>query len=129
MKKKRRRSKARRLALLEELDPGGGGSDEEILTAISDEALLFHTPSRESFASVPVGEHRENWPVASREFAFWLTMRFFQERRRAPNPALLRETLYQIEARAQFGRSSCAQPEMRERSPSTSATQSGDSSR
>ncbi len=102
MKKKRRRTKAQTPALLDERDPGGD-SDEEILTAISDEAFLFHTPSRESFASVPVGEHRENWPVRSREFALWLTKRFFDERRRAPNPALLRETLYQIEARAQFG--------------------------
>ncbi len=102
MKKKRRRTKAQRLAPLDGLDPGGG-SHEEILTAISDEAFLFHTPSRESFDSVPVGEHRENWPVRSREFALWLTKRFFDERRRAPNPALLRETLYQIDARAQFG--------------------------
>ena len=54
MKKKRRRSNAQRAAALDELNRGGG-SDEEILTAISAEALLFHTPSRESFASVPVG--------------------------------------------------------------------------
>ncbi len=101
MRKTRKKLKRRELnafELREEREP-----DDELLTAISDEALLFHTPSRESFASVPVGEHRENWPVRSREFALWLTKRFFDERRRAPNPALLRETLYQIEARAQFG--------------------------
>ncbi len=47
MKKKRRTREAQRLAPFDELDPGSG-SDEEILTAISDETFLFHTPSRES---------------------------------------------------------------------------------
>ena len=78
-------------------------TDDELLGEISAEARLFHTPSRESYATVVVGEHLENWPVRSREFRLWLTKRFFDERRRAPSQALLQETLYQLEARAQFG--------------------------
>ena len=102
MRRKRKRSRTAEVEGVdaEEEEPL---SDAEVLAAIAQEARLFHTPSRESFASVPVGEHCENWPVRSREFRLWLTKRFFQKRRRAPCQALLSETLYQIEARAQFG--------------------------
>ncbi len=101
MRKTRKKLKRRELNAFELREERE--TDDELLAAISGEARLFHTPSRESFASVPVGDHRENWPVLSREFRLWLTKRFFEERRRAPSQVLLSETLYQIEARAQFG--------------------------
>jgi hypothetical protein len=35
---------------------------------------LFHTPGKESFAQIRMGEHRETYPVRSKQFRHWLNM-------------------------------------------------------
>ncbi len=58
MRRKRKRS---RTAEVEGVDAEEEEllSDAEVLAAIAEEARLFHTPSRESFASVPGNVNRK----------------------------------------------------------------------
>ncbi|WP_051913689.1 toprim domain-containing protein [Thermorudis peleae] len=39
---------------------------------------LWHTPDDEPWATIPVGEEREHWPLASRAFRTWLQRAFYE---------------------------------------------------
>lgn len=53
---------------------GRGPTQAERLVelALQGDVELFHTPEREPWATVPVGEHRETMPLDSRDFRHWL---------------------------------------------------------
>lgn len=38
---------------------------------------LWHTPDDEPWATIPVGDHREHWPIHSRAFRTWLQYQFY----------------------------------------------------
>lgn len=37
-----------------------------------DPAWLWHSPAREAYASLPIGDHIEHWPIQSRDFRLYL---------------------------------------------------------
>src|SRR3954452_22666431 len=39
-------------------------------------ASFFHTPEREAYATVEIGQHTETYPVRSRHFKLWLQSEF-----------------------------------------------------
>ena len=80
----------------------GKETQRDILTRLAGEADLFHAPDGTGFADIPVDGHRETWPVRSKGFRRWLTRRFFEATRRAPNAQAMQDTLGLIEARAHF---------------------------
>src|SRR5262249_16958077 len=50
-------------------------------------AELFHTPGghdSEGYATVPVGEHKETWPIASKGFRRWLSRLYYMDMKKAP---------------------------------------------
>src|SRR5262249_47581161 len=54
--------------------------------AVGGGAELFHTPGghdSEGYATVPVGDHKETWPVASKGFRRWLARLFWEAREKA----------------------------------------------
>jgi hypothetical protein len=65
-------------------------------------AELFHTSEGESFASFPVQNHREIWPLSSRGFRRWLIHQFYLKFRKPPSPQALQDATGVLEARAQF---------------------------
>jgi hypothetical protein len=72
------------------------------LLAIAARAELFHTPDREAYASVPLGEHRETWPVKSAGFADWLNRECWAARGQAPREQLLKDAAAALSARALY---------------------------
>jgi hypothetical protein len=80
-----------------------GPSQADLLVAVSSEAELFRTPSADTFARVPVGDHREIWPVRSSAFKHWLARRFWERGAKAPGSDALAAALNVIGGNARFG--------------------------
>ncbi len=96
------------LALLEEaqalLQEGAGPrrSQADDLVALASEADLFHTPDDEAFATLPVGDRRETWPLRSKATRRWLAHRYHQVYERAPSAQALQNALTVLEGQALF---------------------------
>jgi hypothetical protein len=72
------------------------------LLSLGSEARLFHTPSGDLFASIPVNGHVENWPLKSRKFRHWLLGRYYVETQGAPKNQALQEAIGIFESKANF---------------------------
>ncbi len=79
-----------------------GRRDEHALQLIelARDAELFHNADGEAYATIPVGEHRENWRVRSRQFEQWLIGRYYRETNDVPPTESVQKALRVIEARA-----------------------------
>ena len=72
------------------------------LLRLADAAELFHAPDGEAFATVQVNEHRENWPILSRQFRQWLLRNYHLETKSAPQTNAVQEAIGILESRAHF---------------------------
>jgi hypothetical protein len=63
---------------------------------------LFHTATGVAYADIEIDDHRETWPVRSKQFRAWLRRRHYQRTGEAIDPPTIRSILDLIEARAQF---------------------------
>jgi len=63
---------------------------------------LWHTPSKEAYATILVDSHKEHWPVRSQTFKRFLAKRFFEEQGRAINSDALAAAVNLLEANALF---------------------------
>src|SRR5262245_3031351 len=64
--------------------------------AVGGGAELFHTPGghdSEGYATVPVGDHKETWPVASKGFRRWLARLFWEARAKAVGSQALQDAV------------------------------------
>src|SRR5829696_6352880 len=74
----------------------------ELLIRCAAEAELFHTPAGDSYATVPVGDHRATHPVKAKGFRRWLVRAYFERYDRPPGNQALQDALGLLEARALF---------------------------
>lgn len=74
----------------------------ELLILCSKGAELFHTPAGDSYATVPVNNHRETHPVKAKGFRRWLVRGYFEQYGRPPGNQALQDALGLLEARAEF---------------------------
>jgi hypothetical protein len=77
-------------------------TQSQLLVEFAADAELFHSPEGEAFASLPVGEHREVWPLKSRGCRRWLTLAFYQRLGKPPGAQALQDALALLESKAQF---------------------------
>jgi hypothetical protein len=77
-------------------------TQSQLLVRCAAGAELFHTPSGEAYASVPVGGHRETHQIKSKGFRRWLVRDYFDQYERPPGAQALQDALGLLEARAQF---------------------------
>lgn len=79
-------------------------SQADLLVEIveSESIELFHTPGMEGdgFATITVGDHRENWSVGSKGFKRWLCRRYWMLYRKAPGSQTLQDALGVIAGKA-----------------------------
>jgi hypothetical protein len=61
-------------------------------------AGLWHTSGGDTFASVPVDDHFENWPLRSKGFKRWLVNQYRVECHSAPGSQALEEALRSLDA-------------------------------
>lgn len=86
-------------------DYDGGGQPESQATLAANLAVdwdLWHTPGGEVYATVPVAEHVENWPIKSLRFKRYVAKRFFEVERKVINSESLSAALNLMEAHALF---------------------------
>lgn len=79
---------------------GGRTRQSDQLLRFLPEIELWHTPSREAFATIRVGGHFENWPVRSKDFREWLSGRYFADTGAVPSNHATEDTLRVIEGLA-----------------------------
>ncbi len=72
----------------------------DVLIGLTELVELWHDANRIAYASFPVNDHLENWPVRSRDFRMWLSGRFYQETGSAVGGQALEDGLRILEARA-----------------------------
>ena len=113
---------------------GGGGEDENqsqatLAANMAADWDLWHTPAKDAYATFPVGEHLETWPVRSKMFKRFLAKQFFEECGKAMNAEALGAAVNLIEAQALFDgrstRSTFGSPNTMAMSISTCATPIG----
>jgi putative DNA primase/helicase len=84
-------------------DAGGGRRrtpQRDTLIGLTDVCELWHDANRTAYASFPITDHCENWPVRSRDFRMWLSGRFFKETGSTIAGQGLEDGLRILEARA-----------------------------
>jgi putative DNA primase/helicase len=85
-------------------DSAAGGRrrtpQRDLLIACCEFAELWHDANRTAYASFPVKNHREHWPIRSRDFRMWLSGRFFEQTGAAIGGQALEDGLRILEARA-----------------------------
>jgi hypothetical protein len=72
------------------------------LSELTTEAKLFHTSDHRGYANITNGDHRETWPIRSKNFKLWLTRSWFLTTGKPPSREALNSNLDQIEAEALF---------------------------
>jgi putative DNA primase/helicase len=82
--------------------PGGRRRtpQRDVLIGLTEFCELWHDANRTAYASFPVNEHLEHWPIRSRDFRMWLSGRFFKETGGAIGGQALEDGLRILEARA-----------------------------
>ena len=50
---------------------------------------LFHDPGQIAYATIPVGDHRETWPLQSKGFRQWMARRYHEQHGKTPNAQAL----------------------------------------
>lgn len=68
-------------------------SQASVLVGITDEAELFHTADGDTYATIPVNNHRETWAIKSRGFRDWLSKRYYESEGSIPNSQALQDAL------------------------------------
>lgn len=63
---------------------------------------LWHTPSKEAYATIVVDDHKETWPVKSQTFKRFVAKQFFDEHAKAMNSDAQAAALNLLEAKALF---------------------------
>jgi hypothetical protein len=63
---------------------------------------LWHTPSKEAYATIVVDNHKENWLVRSQTLKRFVAKQFFDEQGKAMNSEALAAAVNLLEARALF---------------------------
>ena len=63
---------------------------------------LFHTATGVAYADLEIDQHRETWPIRSKQFRTWLRRRHYERTGEAMGLGTIRSILDLLEARAQF---------------------------
>lgn len=69
----------------------------------ADDVELFRDEAGEAYATFPVGDHHENWPVRSRSFKNWLSARNYRETGYAAGAQAIEDAIRVMEAIAAEG--------------------------
>ncbi len=68
---------------------------------------LWHTPAKISYATILVGNHKENWPIRSQMFKQFLAKQFFDDHGKAMNSEAISAAVNLFEAKALFEGEEC----------------------
>lgn len=78
---------------------GRGPTQADILADLATQAELFHAADGTVYADLDINGHRETWPIRSRGFRRWLTLRFSETGSGAPSNEAMQTALNLIDAK------------------------------
>ena len=76
------------------------GRQRDDLMAAADSAVLWHSPQKVAFATVPVNHHFEHYALTSSAFSRWLAGRYYEATGNAPAGQMLADAKRVLEVRA-----------------------------
>src|SRR5690606_34308892 len=80
--------------------PSGDDDEQSQATLAANMASaweLWHTPAKDAYVTIPVGEHFENWPVKSLTFKRFIAKQFYEAEGKAMNSDSLSSAVNLIE--------------------------------
>lgn len=78
-------------------------SQSTMLVELASAVELWHTPDQDiAYATIPVANHLEHWPVRGLSFKRWLGRQFFKHHGRAPGSQAMQDALTVLEGQAIF---------------------------
>jgi hypothetical protein len=83
----------------------GDGEEQSQATMAANMAAnwdLWHTPGGDAYATIPVGDHLETWPLKSQTFKRYVAKCFFDEQQKAMNSDALSAAINLMEAKSLF---------------------------
>jgi hypothetical protein len=90
----------------EQLDEQKSGKESKatqlVKLALAEGAELFHSPSGEAYATVPIDGRRETWPVKTKTIRRWLARLFYLAREEAAGAQAIQDALAVLEGKALF---------------------------
>jgi hypothetical protein len=73
-----------------------------VALALDAGAELFHDRDGIAYATIPVGNHRENWPLRSTGFRRWLQRTYYVDTQSAANSQAVQDAIGALEGKALF---------------------------
>ena len=83
-------------------DQGGQLTQSQLLIQLAEPATLFHSGPDECYATIPVGDHRETWPIKSGSFRRWLIHGFYRREGKPPGSQALQGVIDTLHAQAEI---------------------------
>lgn len=78
-------------------------SQSTMLVELAAAAELWYAPEQDiAYATIPVADHCEHWPIRAKSFKRWLSRKFFEQYGRAPGSQALQDALTVLEGQAIF---------------------------
>ena len=84
---------------------GGDDAEQSQATMAVNMAIgwdLWHTPAKDAYATVPIGNHYETWPIKSQTFKRYVAKCFFDAEGKAMNSDAMSAAINLMEAKALF---------------------------
>ncbi|MGA9996644.1 MAG: DUF3854 domain-containing protein [Pyrinomonadaceae bacterium] len=78
-------------------------SQSSVLVELIAGTELFHTGEGETFATIPMNNHRETWALKSKGFREWLSKRYYETEGSIPNSQALQDALNTLHGIARHG--------------------------
>jgi hypothetical protein len=83
-------------------EPKAKPAQAELLLKLAAEAELFHDLNRKGYATIPVNDHLETWPIKSMAFLDWLRGLFYKAHGKPPGGQAIQDALDLLAAQARF---------------------------
>lgn len=74
----------------------------DFATDVAEAVALFHDPGSNAFATIPVGDHAETWPLHGKGFRQWMARRFHEQHGKTPNAQALADATAVLAGKALF---------------------------
>ncbi len=86
----------------EEHTPSARRSQATELLQLCERLEFFHSDEGEAYVTLERRDHRETWPLRSKDFRDDLTLRFYRRHRRTPGASAMDEALGTLSGKARF---------------------------
>jgi hypothetical protein len=85
------------------LDDDEKGTQTQVLLQLARCAEIWRTSEDRAYATIPIAQHKEHWPLEGRHFKLWLQRQFYLSKEKMPRPQALTDAIDTLIGAALFG--------------------------